>query len=104
MWWRTLERADAVRAQADPAQFYDVDYRRFVADPLAEVERIYDYFGLELSADGRDAMHRWHTERPKDRHGEHRYTAEEFGLTDDEIRERFAAYRTRYGLDQPVAS
>ena len=46
-WARGLERFNAVRAQHDPAQFYDVDYQDFVADPLGTVEGIYKYFGLD---------------------------------------------------------
>ena len=40
-WARGLERFNAVRAQHDPAQFYDVDYMDFVADPIRPVEAIY---------------------------------------------------------------
>ena len=42
--WRTFTSA---RAAYDPAQFVDVDYREFVADPVGTTRSIYDSFGLE---------------------------------------------------------
>ncbi len=48
LWGRGLEEFLEVRARHDPAQFCDVWYDDFVADPLGTVESVYDYFGLEL--------------------------------------------------------
>jgi hypothetical protein len=97
-WHRILERASAVRQHADPAQFYDMDFRRFVREPLAEVQRIYRYFKLSLSDAAYEAMRTWHERRPRNEHGEHRYDARRFGLDEDAIRERFSDYRSRHGL------
>jgi hypothetical protein len=55
-WSRGLERFNAERAKHDPAQFYDVDYFDFVADPIATVEGIYRHFGLPLSGSALLAM------------------------------------------------
>ena len=35
---------------------------------------------------------------PSDKHGVHRYTAEEFGLDPADLAERFAVYRETFGL------
>jgi hypothetical protein len=37
LWARGLERFTAERARHDPAQFFDVDYAEFVADPARTV-------------------------------------------------------------------
>ena len=44
------------------------------------------------------AMRRWMVERPKDRLGSHRYQAEDFGLTVEQIRERLAGYIELYNI------
>lgn len=56
LWACGLERFTAVRARHDPAQFYDVDYDDFVADPAGTVESMYAYSGLALSGSAREAM------------------------------------------------
>ena len=35
---------------------------------------------------------------PQGKHGKHSYSLEEFGLTADQIKERFADYIAKYGL------
>ena len=75
-----------------------VEYRDFVADPLAAAQRICKQLDLELTPAAEAGMRQWMEDRPKDRHGAHRYTAEEFGLTTDEIRERMAGYIDHYGI------
>jgi len=112
LWARGLESFTAVRARADPAQFYDVDYDEFVADPLGTVESIYGYFGLTLRENAAAAMRAVQTAsamgartatgagtatgarsaggaaRPA-----HRYSLSDFGLTSELVSERFAGYR-----------
>lgn len=94
LWARGLEQFTAARAQHDPAQFIDVDYHDFVADPLGTVEGVYTHFGLELSASAQSAMEAMHAEsRSGDRRPSHKYTLEEFGLTAEQVDERFANYQ-----------
>ncbi|MFC9790560.1 sulfotransferase family protein [Rhodococcus sp. NPDC127528] len=91
LWARGLETFNAARAKHDPAQFVDVDYADFVADPLGTVEGIYSRFELPLSSAAQQAMESMHEEsRSGDRKPAHRYTLEEFGLTAAEVEERFA--------------
>ena len=53
------------------------------------------HFGLDLSQLARRRMQAHVDLHPRDRHGRHEYGAQGFGLTDGEIRERFAAYTAR---------
>ncbi len=93
LWARGLEAFTAVRARSNPAQFFDVDYDEFVAAPLATVEAIYAHFGLPLSGAAADAMRALHADaaggagRPA-----HRYALADFGLTGEQVDERFAGY------------
>ena len=84
-----VQRAE--RARHDPAQFCDVDYREFVADPIATVAGIYGHFGLELTEDARTAMVDMHDEsRRGPRAPKHEYSLADYGLTVEQVRERFA--------------
>lgn len=90
-WSRGLERFKAERAKHDPAHFYDVDYFDFVADPIGTVEDIYSYFGIELTEPASRAMQEMHAESKKGpRAPKHTYSLEDYGLTAQAVKERFA--------------
>ncbi|MET0237808.1 MAG: sulfotransferase, partial [Kibdelosporangium sp.] len=87
LWARGLEKFNADRAGHDPAQFYDVQYADFVADPLRTVADIYTHFGLDLTDDVRTAMSAVHSSG--DRRRSHRYNLADFGLTPEQTDARF---------------
>jgi Sulfotransferase family len=90
-WSRGLERFTTERAKHDPAQFCDVDYAGFVEDPVATVEGIYRHFRLDISDAARTAMHDMHRESRKGpRAPKHTYSLTDYGLTAEQVRERFA--------------
>jgi hypothetical protein len=91
LWSGGLRRFSAERAKHDPSQFLDVQYDDFVRDPLGTVEAVYTYFDLPLDDPARRAM----TDLQNESHSgaarpSHRYTLSDFGLTVEEIDERFA--------------
>lgn len=89
-WSRGLERFNAERTRHDPAQFYDVDYFDFVADPIDTVEGIYRYFGLPLSSSALLAMQEMHAESRKGpRAPKHNYSLADYGLTAEQVKARF---------------
>jgi hypothetical protein len=89
-WGRGLERFNAARANHDPAQFYDVDYKDFIADPIGTVENIYKYFGLALTDPALQAMNDIHAESKKGpRAPKHTYALEDYGLTAEQVKARF---------------
>ena len=90
---------DAARAAAPDRVFIDVDYRVFVADPIGTVREIYGVLARELTSDAEAAMARWVVDRPKDKHGVHRYAAADFGLTENRIRARIDPSTDRAGRD-----
>src|ERR1700730_13109397 len=49
-WSRGLEQFNSARTKYDAAQFYDVDYRDLIADPLGTVSDIYRQFDIPLTA------------------------------------------------------
>jgi hypothetical protein len=85
--WRSFTEA---RGRYDAAQFVDVDYREFVADPVGTVAGIYDAFGIAWSDAAQadvariDAESRSGQARPS-----HRYDLADYGLTEEQVRAAF---------------
>jgi hypothetical protein len=97
MAWST-RRALAVRDRraGERGRFVDVWYRDAVADPIGCVERIYDGLGLELAAETRSDMSSWLAADARVKGPAHKYSAEQFGLSQDAIRGAFADYLARF--------
>ena len=91
-----LEARDAGRVPAD--RFLDVDYRELVRDPLATVEKIYSHFGIEWCPKAAEKMSTFLARNPKDKHGKHSYTLEQFGLDRAQEEERYRTYAERFDL------
>lgn len=99
LWSRGVEEFDAARArhQADAtsrATFVDVDHRELVGDPAGVVERVYEAVGTELDSDVREVVEAENSRSLSgDRAPSHRYTLADYGLSEEQIAERFAGYR-----------
>ncbi len=93
---------DAMKARTSLSTdaFLDVHYAELMADPLKEVRRIYDFLGAELLPETVERMQVFRRANPKDRRGVHRYRAEDFGLTPEQLDADFAAYREHYGIER----
>ena len=89
-WARGLDSFTTVRAARDPAQFYDVAYDEFVADPVGTVEAVYAYFGLTLTGLAADAMRALHRQSAGAARPAHHYALSDFGLTGEQVDQRFA--------------
>jgi hypothetical protein len=98
MYASMMEHAMYVRAKANPAHFFDFDFRELIADPVAAIGRMYAHFGIEPDAEAERRMRAWHTDNRQHKHGGHAYTLAQFGLVEGEIRERFARYMRRFGV------
>jgi hypothetical protein len=92
-----VHRAMAARAVIGEERFVDIGQPELQADPIGTAERIYDFAGLHLDANVRTAMADWSAQNTAGSRGEHRYSAEEFGLTETQIRAEFAEYLDRFG-------
>lgn len=79
-----------------PERFIHVPYAELVADPLAQIERIYAFVDLELTREARDGMREWAVENARDKRPVHRYTLEKFGFSEEGLRREFARYRERF--------
>jgi hypothetical protein len=97
-WARALERFLAVRDRAPAAQFLDINFESIESDPLGTVERVYDFLGWPLTSDARTAMQNFLAANPKNKHGVHRYTLEQFGLNRSAELLRFRNYCERFRI------
>ncbi len=89
LWVRGLRRIDEVCSGLPRERFYRMQFDDFQTDPVLEVRRIYERFGIELSRDADAAMRGWVAENRKGRHGAHAYSAQEYGLSEEEIGRAF---------------
>jgi hypothetical protein len=89
-WSRGLEQFNTARAKHDPAQFYDVDYRELIADPLGIVADIYRHFDIPLTDEAGKAMEDSHAESQTGaRAPKHTYSLADYGLTPESVKARF---------------
>jgi hypothetical protein len=95
---RSLERGLAARDRLEARRVLDVDFRAFVADPLGSVRGVYDHFGLERTPEVEAALAAWAREHPQGKHGAHRYSLEEYGLSAEAVRERLGFYLERFDV------
>ncbi|WP_099039030.1 sulfotransferase family protein [Mycobacterium neglectum] len=88
LWFR---RANEFRSspERDDVTLIDVDYRELIDDTASVLERI--YAAADMAAPALDPfIANYHAAHPRNAHGTHRYTPQDFGLDADELRERFA--------------
>lgn len=90
-WSRGLERFNTARAKYSPSQFYDVDYKELIADPMGTVADIYRHFGLTLTEEAKAAMQKTHADSQSGpRAPKHTYSLADYGLSTETVKERFA--------------
>jgi hypothetical protein len=81
-----------------PGQVIDVVHADFHANPMAVLERIYAFIGMDIPDDTRAAMARRIEEKPELALGAHRYDIKDYGMTEEEAREPFGDYVERFDL------
>ena len=97
-WARALDKFLSVRDRAPPQQFLDVDFDAIEKDPLGTIERVYDFLGWPVTPEARAAIEAFLAANPKNKHGVHRYTLEQFGLSAAGETARFRGYCERFGI------
>ncbi|MYM62099.1 sulfotransferase [Pseudomaricurvus sp. HS19] len=98
MFAEMIRRADAYKEKHGQDSIYDLHYSALMADPLAEMKKLYAHFDEPLTAEAADAMTTMLQQNPKGKHGKHEYSLEEYGLSAAMVRERFGDYCQRYGI------
>ena len=105
-WWAdSLDLATAARKKhSDKSeQFVDIQFEEVVADPVGALGRAYERFRIPWSSDVEQRMRSFLANNPRGKHGSHRYEIEDFGMTLDQIRERFEGYCSAYDIPLVVS-
>jgi hypothetical protein len=99
-WAKGADRImDARKAGGGQERFLDVHYLDLVRDPVAAVRRIYHHFDIPLTDDALLRMRRFLTDHPKNRHGNHRYSLEQFNLNPEAERRQYQSYMEYFGIE-----
>lgn len=70
----------------------DIQYTHLVADPIKTVKDIYANFDIPWSDEFEDRLQIFVNQQPKDKHGKHHYTPEQFGQSVRELNMHFASF------------
>jgi Sulfotransferase family len=97
-WSDALKSFLAVRDRHPGGQFLDVAYDDIELRPLEVIETIYDFLGWPLTDKARSAMQSFLDANPKNKHGVHRYSLAEYGLSSEDERIRYADYCKRFDI------
>ncbi len=83
----------------DDPRILHVRYPDFVADPVGTIARFYEFSGLTMTAQARQAMLGYLQDNPGNRHGKFTYSTDLIGADIEALHREFAPYRERFGLD-----
>jgi hypothetical protein len=92
-----LVEADA-KSQGSGHQILNIQYRRFVQQPLATALALFGHFGVPISEEATGRLERFIAGRRNGGYGRNRYRPEEFGLDPQAIARRFGDYVARFAI------
>ena len=73
-------------------QIVHIRFEDFVSDQVSTVKSIYEQFNWPLSKEVLDRFSHFLAENPKDKHGRHAYSLQDFGLKEKEIGKKYSDY------------
>ncbi len=82
--------------KAKPDSFIDVWYKDTVVDPTVPAKAVYDFIGMDFTAEAKAAMEHWREVNKREDRPSHEYTLEQFGFSEEGLKQQFAEYRDHY--------
>ena len=102
---RMLRKNLRVRDDMVPAENqHDVLYADITADWENALQGVYDFLGLPLTDEARNAMQGWLDSNRQHQHGAHKYQLTDFGLHEEQVAERLSFYRERFNIPAETAN
>ncbi len=95
---RKLEASLVAREKFSAERVIDIQFNDFVADPLRTADQIYQHFELPMTGQMAGAIKSYADAHPMGKHGRHGYKLEEYGLTEQQILDRFGFYIERFSI------
>ena len=96
--WAALEKAMKVREAIGEDRFIDISYHDMMGDHVEVVRRIYEWAGRTMSDAHAGAIRHWLADNAQTKHGAHRHSPEEFGMTPEQVNLQFAPYTEKFGF------
>jgi hypothetical protein len=78
-----------------PDNFLDLEFLNMIKDPIDEMKKIYEFIGEPFGEKTEVAMEAWREEN-KHEMGAHKYSLEEYDLTESQINDNFSKYQQKY--------
>ena len=94
-----IDRSMETRKSIDEQRIVDVQYVDLTGDTMAQVDRIYEQLALPYPATVRSAISDYVDAHPRGKHGSHDYHLQEFGLSEQQVLDRFANYIETYNIE-----
>ncbi len=82
-------------SEQHPDNFLDLEFLNMIKDPIDEMKKIYEFIGESFGEITEVAMEAWREEN-KHEMGAHKYSLEEYDLTESQINNNFAKYQQKY--------
>ena len=95
---RMLRKNLSVRDTVASENQYDVMYADISANWQKAMQKIYDFLGIPLTDTACSAMQNWLDINRQHKHGAHKYSLAEFGLTDEIVENKLKFYRDRFHI------
>lgn len=95
---RMLLKTEGIRASLPAQQQLDLYYQNIGRDWRGQMQAVYQFLGVELSADAMSAMQVWVDQNRQHQQGSHKYELGDFGLCADQVESRLGWYRRRYAI------
>jgi hypothetical protein len=97
-WRKGMRRALEARCRIGEHRFIDIWNDDVVAQPIETFRKLYDWLDFELKPDLAAKLEDYRRRNAPQGSGKHRYSAQEYGLTDTRIRSAFSDYVERFRL------
>ena len=91
-----LEKFMMVRSRSDASRFMDIDYKDMISTPLAVGQSVLDFCGIDLSPDIEAGMSGWIEANKREHRAAHKYSLDDFSLTEEAIRSRYQTYISHF--------
>lgn len=102
VWMHNLELTSQRAVDFEEARGKDallhVDYHRVMKDPVAAINTLYHQAGKTMSPLFEARILAWLEQNPQGKKGGHKYSLEQFGLTQEIVRQRFSPFYDRYKI------
>ncbi len=105
--WSVMQHERTVDVQESgvlkPEQFINIRFPEFVKDHVGTVAKIYEHFGMKLSAEAAQKMRDYLASHSAEQHGKHQYSLADLGLDAAEYKKKFERYMTYFKIDSSAA-